>query len=41
MALMSAIPFALVIVVGFLILVWAGWLDHCSDDDCDERHDHR
>ena len=36
---MSAIPFALIFATIFLILVWAGWLDHCADDDCDERHD--
>lgn len=35
--MMSFLPFAIVLAIGFLVLVWAGWLDHC-DDDCDEDH---
>ena len=35
---MSFLPFGILLAVGFMALVWTGWLDHC-DGDCDERHD--
>jgi hypothetical protein len=38
---MSFLPFGILLAVGFIALVWTGWLDHCADDDCDERHEHR
>jgi hypothetical protein len=34
---MNFLPFAVLVVGIFLILVWTGRLDHC-DGDCDERH---